>query len=105
MKKVEKKPIEKKPVEKFGTQTEQAKVIFVFRNGDKHHKGVKMTIHPTKYKNMSQVKQAMTKEVGVSTGAVMKIYTDNGKLVNEMSEFENEGKYTYVLVLKSSTKN
>jgi hypothetical protein len=27
----------------------------VFRNGDKNHEGVKMTIHPTKFKNFDQV--------------------------------------------------
>lgn len=45
-----------KPVTKFGIQSEKGKTILVFRNGDKHHQGVKMTIHPTKFKNFDQVK-------------------------------------------------
>ncbi len=49
-----KKTVDKK-MEKFGTQTEKGKVITAFRNGDKHHQGVKITIHPTKLKTYDQV--------------------------------------------------
>lgn len=45
----------KQPIKKFGTQSETAKIIYVFRNGDKNHEGVKMTIHHTKFKNFDQV--------------------------------------------------
>jgi hypothetical protein len=48
-------PVKTKPIEKFGTQTEKGKVIYAFRNGDKHHKGVKIIVHPTKFKNFDQV--------------------------------------------------
>lgn len=44
-------------LEKFGTQTEKAKVIYVFRNGDKHHIGYKFTVHATKYKSWDQVSE------------------------------------------------
>ncbi len=40
-----------------------------------------------------QVKQAMTKQVGVPTGAVRGIFTPEGKAVKTMEDFENEGKY------------
>lgn len=51
-----KKPVvQPKPIEKFGTQTEKAKIIYVFRNGDKHHEGVKMSVHPKKFKTFDQV--------------------------------------------------
>ena len=38
-------------------------VITVFRNGDKHHEGVRMTVHPTKFKTYAQLMEAMTKQV------------------------------------------
>jgi len=31
--------------EKYGVQAEKAKVIYIYRNGDKHHKGEKFTIN------------------------------------------------------------
>ena len=53
---VEKKPVvAEKKMEKFGTQAEKAKVIYAFRNGDKHHAGVKITVHTTKFKTFDQV--------------------------------------------------
>lgn len=53
--KKERKPVVTSKPTKFGVQSENAKTIYVFRNGDKHHEGVKMTIHPTKFKTFDQV--------------------------------------------------
>jgi hypothetical protein len=42
-------------LEKFGTQTNKGKIIMCYRNADKHHQGVRITIHPTKFKTYDQV--------------------------------------------------
>ena len=44
-----------KSIQKFGTQIDKGKVIFVFRNGDKHDEGTRLVIHEKKFKNISQV--------------------------------------------------
>lgn len=41
--------------ERFGTKTDKGKVIFVYRNGDKHDAGTRMVIHEKKYKKIDQV--------------------------------------------------
>jgi len=79
--------------EKFGTQTEKGKVITCYRNADKHHSGVRMTIHSTKFKNYDQLKDAMTRLVQVPTGPVKKVYTVDGKQVKTLDAFEDGGKY------------
>jgi len=79
--------------EKFGTQTEKGKVITCYRNADKHHSGVRITIHSTKFKNYDQLKDAMTRLVQVPTGPVKKVYTVDGKQVKTLDAFEDGGKY------------
>lgn len=79
--------------EKFGTQTEKGKIIMCYRNADKHHSGVRITIHTTKFKNFDQLKDAMTRLVQVPTGAVRKVYTVDGKQVKSLDGFEDGGKY------------
>ena len=104
---VRKPVVEKKPLEKFGTQNEKAKIFFAFRNGDKHHAGVKVTVHPTKFKTFDQVsplkifiiyslfklKEFLTKEVQLPTGPVMKVVTPDGKLVKDLDSIEDGAKY------------
>jgi hypothetical protein len=96
---------EHKKLEKFGTQAEKAKVIYAFRNGDKHHAGVKITIHSTKFKTFDQVfimkgypltyqlKQLMSKEVALTTGPVLSVYTVEGKAVKDLNSFVDGDKY------------
>ena len=40
---------------RFGTKTDKGRVIYVFRNGDKHDAGTRIVIHDKKYKRMDQV--------------------------------------------------
>jgi hypothetical protein len=68
-------------------------VIYVFRNGDKHHQGQKMTVHGTKFKRFDQLLEAMSKDVGVPTGPVRQIFTATGKKIKDLSEIEDEGAY------------
>jgi len=77
----------------FGTKTEKGRVIWVFRNGDKYHEGVRMVIHPRKYRKMEQVYDEMNIKPGVVTGSVRKVYTPTGALVQSVDEFEDGGAY------------
>jgi hypothetical protein len=88
-----KAPAPRAPPTKFGTQTAKGKVIMAFRNGDKHHAGVKVTIHATKFKSYDQLKDFLTKEVKLPTGAVLKVYTPDGKALKGLDDFEDGGKY------------
>ncbi|KAL0477377.1 dcx, partial [Acrasis kona] len=53
--------------EVFGTQVDKAFVIYVFRNGDKHHSGEKLVVQPKKIKTFDQLLQACN-VVGIPTG-------------------------------------
>lgn len=47
-----------RPIEKFGVQAEKARVITVFRNGDRHHDGVIITLNMKKFKNYDQARHS-----------------------------------------------
>jgi hypothetical protein len=64
-----------------------------FRNGDKHHTGEKIVLHPTKQKTYEQVLQAMTDKVKLPTGAVRRVFTPLGKAVKTIDGFKENGRY------------
>jgi hypothetical protein len=82
-----------KSMEQFGTQTAKGKVVWVFRNGDKHDKGTRFVIHKTKFKNISQVHNEMNTKVGIYTGSVRKVYRPDGSLVQALEDFEDNHEY------------
>jgi len=87
-------PARKSPIQKFGLQVEKARVIMAFKNGDKNHKGVRITIHPTKFKTYDQLRQAITKEVPLPTGPVRNIYDAlTHQLVRDLDDFKGGGIY------------
>eukprot|EP01133_Synstelium_polycarpum_P019705 gene19705-23598_t len=95
-------PGSKKPVvssykdgipQKFTVQTDKAKVIKAFRNGDKAHSGERITIHTTKFKTLDQLKESMSKQVQLVTGSVRKVYTFDGKLVKSLEDFQDGQNY------------
>lgn len=47
-----------KPIEKFGVQAEKARVITVYRNGDRHHDGAQITLNMKKFKTYDQARNA-----------------------------------------------
>ncbi|KAK5578148.1 hypothetical protein RB653_003101 [Dictyostelium firmibasis] len=73
-------------IDKFSVQTEKAKVIMCFRNGDKHHSGERATVHSTKFKTYDQLKEQLSKQVKLPTGPVRKLYLPSGKLIKTMEE-------------------
>eukprot|EP00003_Mantamonas_plastica_P012753 TRINITY_DN2270_c0_g1_i3.p1 TRINITY_DN2270_c0_g1~~TRINITY_DN2270_c0_g1_i3.p1 ORF type:complete len:543 (-),score=282.08 TRINITY_DN2270_c0_g1_i3:443-2071(-) len=86
-------PMEKKEITKFGTQAEKARVIRVFANGDKHDKGVKVTLNTKTILTHAQLKQLLNNKITLFTGAVQKVYTPKGKLVKSLDEYVDGGKY------------
>jgi uncharacterized protein YxeA len=97
-KKMSKKPtVEKKWTgEAFGTQASTSSVIYVFRNGEKHHKGAKITLNPKTIKTIDQLKEKCSAEVALSTGPVRKILTLSGKAITTLEEFQNGENYIAV---------
>jgi len=60
-------------VQKFGTQAEKAKKITVWQNGDKHHKGVLLTV--SKHINsFEKLLAEATRLLVLGTGAAQKMY-------------------------------
>jgi len=82
-----------KPIEKFGTQIEKAKIIYCFRNADKHHSGTKVTVSGTKFKTLEQLKEHLSKELKLPTGAVRQIYTVEGTVIRSLQELEDTKNY------------
>jgi hypothetical protein len=78
--------------EVFGTQGDKAIAIHVFRNGDKHHTGEKLTIHPKKIKTFDQLLLACN-VVALPTGAVRKLVTPGGKSIKTLQEIQEGGNY------------
>jgi len=63
-------------VQKFGTQAEKAKKITVWQNGDKHHKGVLLTV--SKHINsFEKLLAEATRLLVLGTGAAQKMYPIN----------------------------
>ena len=93
-------PKEKKTVvkgqlgkQKFGVQATKPRVIQVFRNGDKHHKGEQVTIKAT-FRTYQQLIDEFTKVVRLTTGPVKKVVKADCKtLVKTLDDFEDGGKY------------
>lgn len=79
--------------DKFGTQEVKAIYIKAFRNGDKHHIGEKVKIHPKIFKTWDQVLVKLSQTVNLPTGAVRKVYTAKGKVVKKMEALKDNHSY------------
>ncbi|KAA6398114.1 MAG: hypothetical protein EZS28_006361 [Streblomastix strix] len=72
--------------QKFGTQAETPISIIIFRNGDVHDKGKKVTLKKT-IKTMDQLYQIATQEVQLVTGACRKLVTKDGTQIKNLTDF------------------
>eukprot|EP01006_Ploeotia_vitrea_P011061 TRINITY_DN29524_c0_g1_i1.p2 TRINITY_DN29524_c0_g1~~TRINITY_DN29524_c0_g1_i1.p2 ORF type:complete len:201 (+),score=111.14 TRINITY_DN29524_c0_g1_i1:132-734(+) len=63
-------------VQKFGTQADKAKVLLVFQNGDKHHKGVQIRVRKG-INTFAKLLDECTKKLTITTGACKKLYRVN----------------------------
>ncbi|KAK2963494.1 hypothetical protein BLNAU_1537 [Blattamonas nauphoetae] len=89
---LEKHTVAKHEPTKFGTQSSKPKTIYVFRNGDKHDQGTKITLKAI-ITTMDKLYDVVNKEVRIVTGACRKIVTPAGKAIAKLEDFEDEGKY------------
>lgn len=90
------KPVVAAPLgkQKFGTQADKAISVYLYRNGDKHHKGEKVSVHPKTVKTWEQMLEKATNSVRLPTGAVRKIYkSDMRTPVKALTDFEDGAKY------------
>eukprot|EP00834_Sanchytrium_tribonematis_P007914 NODE_804_length_3799_cov_0.577297.p1 type:complete len:384 gc:universal NODE_804_length_3799_cov_0.577297:2109-958(-) len=67
--------------------------ISLYKNGDKHFKGYQVIITHKNFKNWEQFLMYISTHLNLQSGAVRKIFTLEGNLVNRLSEFENEFSY------------
>lgn len=59
-------------IEKFGVQADKAVNVYVFRNGDRHHKGEKVVVG-TNFNTWEQLLKKLTTVVKLPTGPVLKL--------------------------------
>ncbi|KAA6398942.1 MAG: hypothetical protein EZS28_005532 [Streblomastix strix] len=78
----------KRPLKMFGVQTEKAKVIFVFRNGDIYDKGARITLKSS-VTSMEKLYKLVTSECQLVTGSCRKLVTPTGDIINSLQEFED----------------
>lgn len=83
---------EHKPLQKFGTMATKPKIIYVFRNGDLHDAGTKITLKAT-ITTMDKLYQTINNEVKLVTGACRKVVTPENKEIKKLADFVDEGKY------------
>ena len=84
--------VEHKPLQKFGTMATKPKIIYVFRNGDIHDQGTRITLKAT-VTTMEKLHQTINSEVHLVTGSCRKVVTPEGREIRSLSEFQDEGKY------------
>ena len=84
--------VEHKPLQKFGTMATKPKVIHVFRNGDIHDAGTRITLKTT-ITTMDKLYQTVNNEVHLVTGSCRKIVTPAGHEIKTLQDFQDEGQY------------
>jgi len=84
-------------VTKFGTQAAVARKIHIFQNGDKHHKGVVITMIKG-LATMEKLLTEITNKIALTTGAAQRVYRIVGAgesftQVTSLDAFEDGGMY------------
>jgi len=75
-------------------QAEKARVIYIFKNGDRHEKkGARVLIHSSKIKSFDQVLTEFSEQLGLHTGPVRKVIDTGGNPVKSLDDFVHDGKY------------
>eukprot|EP00375_Theileria_parva_P001233 XP_763904.1 hypothetical protein [Theileria parva strain Muguga] len=79
-------------VRKFGVQIQPPKLVWLYRNGDKHHDGVSFYIRPY-IRTMKTLLIEIGKELTLIAGPVRKIYDQNLRPVTDLEHFVDGAKY------------
>jgi len=82
-------------LQKFGTQAEKARKVIFFKNGEINHKGESLLISDKKFKTLDQLKVELAHVLKLSM-PVMKIYDKDLKLVGDLAEVADAGRYIAV---------
>lgn len=87
-----------KPKMQFAAPTpspEKARVITVFRNGDRFHQGKKYIISKKRYQTMDQLYEDLSANVTVNTGAVRRLVStkDINTSIEKIDDIEDKGRY------------
>jgi len=72
--------------ELFTVQAEKALFIYIYRNGDKHHKGEKFVINKKKLKTLEQLILDATPVVKLVTGPIRRLYTTEGRQITDINQ-------------------
>ncbi|EGG23387.1 doublecortin domain-containing protein [Cavenderia fasciculata] len=81
-------------MQKFGLQTEKGKVLHVWRNADRYQEeGVRIVVHPTKFKTYDQLKTELNAKIKLVTGSVQKLYGMDKKLVKGLDDLVDGENY------------
>ncbi|XP_043220723.1 doublecortin domain-containing protein 2-like isoform X3 [Amphibalanus amphitrite] len=76
------------------TQTEPAKWIVVYKNGDQHFAGRRMVVKPREIKTFDSLLEEVTLKLSPSFGAVRNIFTpEGGTRVSSLTDLKPNGKY------------
>lgn len=78
---------------KFGTQTSPSRHVRFFRNGDVHHDGLEMVIHPSRFRTLDQLKAELSKTLGLGTVTVKKIIGVDLRVIESLEEIVDGGRY------------
>ncbi|UKK02560.1 tubulin polymerization-promoting protein [Theileria orientalis] len=84
--------VTKAPIRKFGLQVPTPKLMWLYRNGDKHHDGKPFYLRPF-IKSMQVLHVEIGKELTLIAGPVRKIYDQNLRHVTRLEDIVDGAKY------------
>lgn len=79
-------------IQRFGVQTVTPKLMWLYRNGDKHHSGTPYFLR-NHVKTLQHFYQEATKAVEPLAGPVRKIYDQDLRVVSHLEDIVDGGKY------------
>lgn len=72
------------------------RIIIVYRNADENHAGIRMLLDKRTLLSLDNVFEFITKKVKLQSGAVRKLYTLEGRLIDTVSAIQTGGQYVAV---------
>ncbi|XP_026194446.1 uncharacterized protein LOC34617830 [Cyclospora cayetanensis] len=79
-------------VQRFGLQTSPPRLLWLFRNGDKHHDGTPFFVK-AHIKTLEALYQELTKVVTPIAGPVRRLYDQNLRIIGDLADLVDGAKY------------
>ncbi|CDJ40474.1 hypothetical protein, conserved [Eimeria tenella] len=79
-------------VQRFGLQTSPPRLLWLFRNGDKHHDGTPFFVK-SHIRTLEALYQELTKVITPIAGPVRRLYDQNLRLVVDLADLVDGAKY------------